>query len=231
SVYMQMEAPQDIEPMVEIVRAIGEIRDGQEIDFLVDVVMQSDHPVLRQAAEEALNGRLTEGLNVEMRGETVSPTLVIDWDQLAAYGPRPLLTLFTERGPIVIEMDAEQAPQTVQKIIRSTVRGDYDGVPFHRVVSNFVIQGGDYFRQDGFGGPDVAIRSEFTRIRYRTGTAGIASSGKDTEGVQYFITHSMQPHLDGRYSAFGRVIHGQDVVDAIQQGDVVVRARITRDEG
>jgi len=230
SVYEDMEAPADIEPMVEIIKAVGEIRDGQEIDFLVDVVMQSHHPVLREAAEEALNGRLDEGIDVEARGETVTSTVLIDWDQLARYGSRPLLTLFTEYGPIVIEMDAEQAPQTVQKIIRSTIRGDYDGVPFHRVVPNFVIQGGDYFRQDGFGGPEVAIRSEFTRIRYRTGTAGIASSGKDTEGVQYFITHSIQPHLDGRYTAFGRVIHGQDVVDVIQQGDVVERANVTKIE-
>jgi len=167
---------------------------------------------------------------VDATGSAAPATVLIDWDQLAEYGPRPLLTLFTKYGPIVIEMDAEQAPQTVQKIIRSTIRGDYDGVPFHRVVPNFVIQGGDYFRQDGFGGPEVAIRSEFTRIRYTTGTAGIASSGKDTEGVQYFITHSMQPHLDGRYTAFGRVVYGQDVVDVIQQGDVVVRAVVGRDD-
>lgn len=230
SVFEQMEAPADIEPMVEIINAVGEIRDGQEIDFLVDVVIQSGHPVLRQAATDALNGRLDEGIDVEARGETIPTTLLIDWDQLAGYGRRPLLTLFTERGTIVIEMDTEQAPQTVQKLIRSAVRGDYDGVPFHRVVPNFVVQGGDYFRQDGFGGPEVAIRSEFTRIRYRTGTVGIASSGKDTEGVQYFITHSMQPHLDGRYTAFGQLIYGQDVVDRVQQGDVVVRATISKDE-
>ncbi len=228
AVYLQMEAPADIEPMVEIVKAIGEIRDGQEIDFLVDVVMQSGHTILRQAAEEALNGRLEEGIDAEMRGETVTSTVLIDWEQLADYGPRPLLTLFTEHGPIVIEMDAEQAPQTVQKIIRTAILGDYDGVPFHRVVPNFVIQGGDHFREDGFGGPDVSIRSEFTRIHYTTGTAGMASSGKDTEGVQYFVTHSMQPHLDGRYTAFGRVIHGQDVVDVVQQGDVVVHVTATK---
>ena len=229
SVYGEMVAPFDIEPMVEIIKAVGEIRDGQEIGFLMDVMMQSTHGVLREAAEKALNGRLDEGIDVDATGSAAPRTVLIDWDQLADYGPRPLLTLFTEHGPIVIEMDAQQAPQTVQKIIRSAIRGDYDGVPFHRVVPNFVIQGGDYFRRDGFGGPDVAIRSEFTRIRYRTGTAGIASSGKDTEGVQYFITHSMQPHLDGRYTAFGQVIQGQDVVDRIRQGDLVVRAVVVKD--
>lgn len=226
STYEELEAPADTDAMTAIIRAIGEIRDGQEIDFLVDVMMQSNSPALREAAEEALNGRLVDGIEVSNRTENIPPTILIDWEQLAEYGERPLLTLFTVYGPIVIEMDAEQAPQTVQKIIRSTVRGDYDGVPFHRVVANFVIQGGDYFREDGFGGPEVAIRSEFTRIRYTTGTAGMASSGKDTEGVQYFVTHTPTPHLDGHYTAFGRVIHGQDVVDRIQVGDVVVRARV-----
>ena len=97
-------------------------------------------------------------------------------------------------------------------------------MPFHRVVANFVVQGGDHVRRDGYGGPETPIRSEFTRIRYETGTIGMASSGKDTEGSQYFITH--RPHLDGRYTAFGRVIEGQDVVDALLQGDLVRRARI-----
>lgn len=230
SAYAGLEAPADTDAMIAILDALAKIRDGQGIKFLVDTMMQAEYPPIREAAENALNERLVDGVDVEHRTENVSQTILIDWDQLAEYGPRPLLTLFTDYGPIVIEMDAEQAPQTVQKIIRSTVRGDYNNVPFHRVVPNFVIQGGDYFRQDGFGGPDVAIRSEFTRIRYRTGTAGMASSGKDTEGVQYFITHSMQPHLDGRYTAFGHVVHGQEAVDQMRQGDVVVEARITRDE-
>jgi peptidylprolyl isomerase len=107
------------------------------------------------------------------------------------------------------------------------VRGEYDGVPFHRVVPNFVVQGGDFYRGDGFGGPAVPIRSEFTRLRYTTGTAGMASAGKDTEGVQYFVTHSPQPHLDGRYTAFGRVVVGQDVAGTLRQGDRVLRAVIT----
>src|SRR5690606_41496919 len=74
---------------------------------------------------------------------------------------------------------------------------------------------------------EVPIRSEFTRLRYATGTAGMASAGKDTEGVQYFVTHSPQPHLDGRYTAFGRVVVGQDVADRLEQGDRVLRAVVT----
>ena len=226
-VYAQMEAPEDIEPMVEIVRAVGRVRDGEEIEFLVSVIIEAPHPVLREAAEAALDGRLEEGIDVATSGPEDPPTVEINWERLVPLGPRPLLTLFTERGAVVIELDAEQAPQTVYKLWRTAVRGEYDGVPFHRVVPNFVVQGGDFYRGDGFGGPEVPIRSEFTRLRYATGTAGMASAGKDTEGVQYFVTHSPQPHLDGRYTAFGRVVVGQDVVDRLEQGDRVLRAVVT----
>jgi len=126
----------------------------------------------------------------------------------------------------VLELDASQAPQTVQTITRFAREGRYDGVPFHRVIANFVIQGGDFARGDGYGGPDFFLRSELTRIPYRTGTLGMASAGKDTEGSQFFITHSMQPHLDGGYTAFGRVVEGQDVVDRILANDRVLSATV-----
>ncbi len=92
------------------------------------------------------------------------------------------------------------------------------------MVPGFVIQGGDVGRGDGWGGPGFAIRSELTRISFDRGVLGMASAGKDTEGSQYFVTHGMQPHLDGRYTAFGRVVSGMQVVDAIQRGDRVRRA-------
>ncbi len=225
-VYAELEAPRDLEPMVEILRAAGQVRDGAEIAFLVDAAM-AGHPALRAAARDALNDRLVEGIGVALTGEVAPPTVRIEWDDLADLGPRPLLTLFTEHGPIVIEMDAEGAPQTVQRLARTARRGDYDGVPFHRVVPNFVIQGGDYVREDGWGGPDVSLRSELTRHRFRRGTAGMASAGKDTEGVQFFVTHGPTPHLDGRYTAFGRVVAGQDAADRIRQGDVVLKAVVT----
>ncbi|HEX9950410.1 MAG TPA: peptidylprolyl isomerase [Rubricoccaceae bacterium] len=228
SVYAQMSAPEDVEPMVEIIGALGTIRDGQEVDFLVGVAL-TGHPVLATAARRALNDRLVEGIDVTARGaDAVMETTGIDWTYLARVGPRPRLVLDTDRGQVVIELDAESAPQTVQTIAIAAASGRYDGVPFHRVVSNFVVQGGDYFRRDGYGGPAVPIRSEFTRLRYTVGTAGIASAGKDTEGVQFFVTHSPQPHLDGHYTAFGRVIAGQDVVDRLLQGDLVRRAHIGR---
>ena len=150
----------------------------------------------------------------------------IDWAFLREMGEHPELHLETEKGKIVLVLKTESAPMTTQTLLQAARAGRYDGVPFHRVVPNFVIQGGDYTRRDGFGGDGPFIRSEFTRLPYRRGTAGIASAGKDTEGNQYFVVHSMQPHLDGRYSAFGYVIEGEDVVDRVYEDDRVVRATV-----
>jgi cyclophilin family peptidyl-prolyl cis-trans isomerase len=94
----------------------------------------------------------------------------------------------------------------------------YDGLTFHRIVPNFVVQGGDP-RGDGWGGPGFALRSEFGMGHYERGTVGIASSGKDTEGSQFFVTHSHQPHLDGRYTIIGTVTAGMEVIDRLQIGD------------
>ncbi|MDT7857648.1 peptidylprolyl isomerase [Rubrivirga sp. S365] len=228
-VYADLDAPADVEPMVEILRAAGQIRDGSEVDFLVGVALQGGHPVLRRAARDALNDRLTEGVEVDLAGEGGVETTSVDWDFLARLGSAPRLVLDTDRGRVEIELDVESAPQTAQRIAATAARDLYDGVPFHRVVPAFVVQGGDYTRRDGYGGPATPIRSEFTRLRFTTGTAGMASAGKDTEGAQFFVTHGPQPHLDGRYTAFGRVVAGQDVVDRILQGDLIRSARIARD--
>jgi peptidylprolyl isomerase len=134
------------------------------------------------------------------------------------------LILETEKGRVVLALDAEEAPLTVQTMAGFAAAGQLDDVPFHRVVPNFVVQGGDFTRKDGFGGPGFAIRSEFTQISYARGVVGMASSGKDTEGSQYFITHSPQPHLDGGYTAFGWVVDGMDVLDRIYEEDRVVTA-------
>ena len=228
--YRTLAAPEDIEPMTALIAAIGRVRDGAELDFLVGVTLQEGNQVLREAARQAMNDRLEQGVDVEITGGGTAATTGIDWAHLAGVGQRPTLVLETDRGRVEIEMDAEAAPQTVQLVTRTAAGGRYDGVPFHRVVADFVVQGGDYFRGDGYGGPETPIRSEFTRLRYRRGTLGMASAGKDTEGVQFFVTHSDQPHLDGRYTAFGRVVRGQEVVDQILQGDLVRRARVVRGE-
>jgi peptidyl-prolyl cis-trans isomerase B (cyclophilin B) len=128
--------------------------------------------------------------------------------------------LETSRGTITLELFYHQAPMTVNNFISLAEKGFYDNLIFHRVVPNFVIQDGCP-RGDGWGGPGYAIRSEFNRLDYITGTLGMANSGKDTGGSQYFITLSPQPHLDARYTAFGRVIEGLDSVQQIVRGDAI----------
>lgn len=221
SVYLQLAAPDDLAARVAIARALGELRDATAVALLRQA-RDSAFPELRAAAAAAL-ARIT-GEPAALPATDPAPAPTIQWDWLAEWGSAPRLRLETARGVIVIELSVEQAPLTTQTVLGLALEGRYDGVPFHRVVPNFVIQGGDVERGDGWGGPGFVIRSELTRIPYLLGTAGVASSGKDTEGSQYFVTHSMQPHLDGRYTAFGALVEGVDVLDAIREGDVVIRA-------
>jgi cyclophilin family peptidyl-prolyl cis-trans isomerase/HEAT repeat protein len=131
----------------------------------------------------------------------------------------------TDRGTIQIELAVLEAPLTVDNFIALARRGFFNGLTFHRVVPDFVVQGGDP-RGDGEGGPGYTLRNEISEQPYLRGTVGIALDWADTGGSQFFITHSPQPHLDGRYTVFGRVIAGMDAVDKIQQGDVIRRVRV-----
>lgn len=131
----------------------------------------------------------------------------------------------TDRGTIQIELAVLDAPVTVDNFVTLARRGFFDGIPIHRVVPDFVIQGGDP-RGDGEGGPGFTIRDEINQRPYLRGTVGMALDWADTGGSQFFITHSPQPHLDGRYTVFGRVLAGMDVVDRIEQWDVIRRVRV-----
>ena len=129
-------------------------------------------------------------------------------------------TINTVRGPIRLELFGADAPITVWNFLSLARSGYYRNTRFHRVVPNFVAQDGDP-RDDGNGGPGYAIRDEMNRHRYERGAVGMALSGPDPGGSQYFITHSPQPHLDGHYTVFGRVVRGYDVLDRIVQGDLI----------
>jgi len=131
----------------------------------------------------------------------------------------------TDRGSIQLELAVLDAPITVDTFVTLARNGFFNGIPIHRVVSDFVIQGGDP-RGDGEGGPGFTIRDELNQRPYLRGTVGIALDWADTGGSQFFITHSPQPQLDARYTVFGRVISGMDVVDKIEQWDVIRRVRV-----
>jgi cyclophilin family peptidyl-prolyl cis-trans isomerase len=133
--------------------------------------------------------------------------------------------IVTSRGTISLELFADDAPLTVRNFASLARRGYFNGQEWPRVVPNFVIQGGDP-RGDTSGGPGYAIRDEINRHRYLTGTLGMALSGPDTGGSQWFITHSPQPHLDGTYTVFGRVVEGMDVVNRVLPGDRIERIEV-----
>jgi cyclophilin family peptidyl-prolyl cis-trans isomerase/HEAT repeat protein len=142
----------------------------------------------------------------------------------------PIAEINTDRGQIRVRLLYDNAPRTVSNFIKLAESGFYDGVIFHRVVPNFVIQAGDP-HGDGFGGPGYTIRSEFNRHEYTRGTMGMAHAGKDTGGSQWFICHSPQPHLNGRYTAFGQVIYGMRIVDRILVGDKINSIEIINPDG
>lgn len=134
--------------------------------------------------------------------------------------------LTTEKGDFTIDLAPEDAPLTVDNFIKLARLGYFNGVTVHRVVPNFVMQDGDP-RGDGNGGPGYSIRCEINTLEYGRGAVGMALSGKDTGGSQWFVTHSPQPHLDGGYTVFGRVNENDmKVVDAIARGDKILSVKI-----
>jgi cyclophilin family peptidyl-prolyl cis-trans isomerase len=156
-------------------------------------------------------------------------TLAADAYATVRIGNPPVSTqlfLDTDRGTIQIELAVLDAPLTVENFITLARKGYFNGLSVHRVVPDFVVQDGDP-RGDGEGGPGYSIRDELNQRPYLRGTVGMAlDPWPDTGGSQYFITHSPQPHLDAKYTVFGRVIAGMDVVDKIQQWDVIRSVRI-----
>jgi cyclophilin family peptidyl-prolyl cis-trans isomerase len=137
----------------------------------------------------------------------------------------PHVFLDTDRGTVEIELAVLEAPLTAENFLALARRGYFSGMAIHRVVPNFVVQAGDQ-RGDGEGGPGYTLRDEINTLPYLRGTVGMALDGADTGGSQFFITHSPQPHLDGKYTVFGRVVAGMDVVDSLQQWDVIRRVRV-----
>ncbi len=150
----------------------------------------------------------------------------IDWETFNGLSPEPKAVLRTKSGDITIRLLPDIAPGSVVNFVKLAREGFYDGKNFHRVVANFVIQGGCP-RGDGYGSLDYSIRSELAPVYYdREGYVGMASAGNHTEGTQFFITHSPTPHLDGNYTIFGRVMDGMNVVHQIKMGDVIEKVLI-----
>ena len=148
-------------------------------------------------------------------GRTVAPIEAIQADDLTA-------VITTPKGDIRVTLFPAEAPVTVANFVNLAQRGYYDGLKFHRVIANFMIQGGDP-NGTGTGGPGYRFADEFSpSLRHNSaGILSMANSGPGTNGSQFFITHGPTPHLDDLHSIFGKVSSGQDVVDAVAQDDVM----------
>jgi len=140
-------------------------------------------------------------------------------------GKQYTATIETEKGDLVLELFASDVPLTVNNFVFLAREGFYDGTTFHRVIADFMIQGGDP-TGTGSGNPGYSFADEFTEHTHVAGALSMANSGSDTNGSQFFITHSPQPHLDGHHSVFGQLIEGMDVLKKIEQGDTVIRITI-----
>jgi cyclophilin family peptidyl-prolyl cis-trans isomerase len=166
----------------------------------------------------------------EERPEPAKPKIPfghpIDWERLNVVTQSTEAVIETAKGKITLELYPEWAPSSVANFLELAATGFFNGKNFHRVVPNFVVQGGCP-RGDGYGALDYTIRSEIGLAWYdAAGYLGMASAGPDTEGTQFFITHSPTPHLDGNYTIFGKVKSGMDVVDALQMGDVMEKVSV-----
>jgi cyclophilin family peptidyl-prolyl cis-trans isomerase/HEAT repeat protein len=204
---------------LSILDSLGKQKTAAANEAIKTALDSSDYLVRRHAA--ALLKANGAGDFSTRIGTVQTRNTLADYQRaISRIGANVRATVSTTRGSFTIELLPEDAPLTVDNFVQLAKRGYFKGITVHRVVPNFVIQDGDP-RGDGNGGPGYQIRCEINLVAYDRGAVGMALSGKDTGGSQWFVTHSPQPHLDGGYTVFGRVVSGMEVVDGITRGDVI----------
>ncbi len=218
--FNDLKYPEDLLLQLIFIDAFKNLGDKTIVSDLRQLV-NSDNYDLAKASSDAI-----EALTGEKPVMTANNKYDFDWSFIESLSSPLKATLKTSKGDIKLELFTDIAPFTVQSFIKLAQKDFFDSTRFHRVVPNFVIQGGDP-TSTGYGGPEYSQRSENSPLTYEEGTLGMASSGKDTEGSQFFITHSATPHLDGRYTIFGRVTDGMDVVERVMVGDVLIDVSVT----
>ena len=201
------------EPLLAVA-TLARTRPGPAMQALRHTLLKHADAGVRDAAGDVPSGERAPGPRALALPEPAPGTL-----PLAA-------VLHTSRGEIVIAFERELAPRTVKNFSDLAAKKIFNGTPFHRVIADFVSQGGDP-RGDGSGGPGFSVPCENSDASFSRGAEGMAHAGKDTGGSQFFLTHSLQPHLDGRYTLFARVVDGDDVMDALQKDDILVSVEIT----
>jgi cyclophilin family peptidyl-prolyl cis-trans isomerase/HEAT repeat protein len=202
-----------------ILGALAKQKSAASNDAIKTALNSQNHLIRRRAV--ALLKANGAGDFSDRIGTVQTGNKLIDYRRaIARFGKKVTVTVVTSKGPFTIEFLPEEAPLTIDNFIKLALRGYFNGQTIPRVVPNFVIQAGDP-RGDQNGGPGYSIRCEINEMLFERASVGMALSGKDTGGSQWFVTHSPQPHLDGGYTVFGRVIRGMDVVDSIARGDAI----------
>jgi len=208
-----------------ILGALAKQKSATANDAIKTALDSSNHLIRRRAV--ALLKTNGVGDFSERIGTVQTSNTALDYRRaMSRIGKHVTATVITTRGPFTIQFLPEDAPLTVDNFVRLARHGYFNGQTIPRVVPNFVIQAGDS-RGDQNGGPGYQIRCEINEVMFERAAVGMALSGKDTGGSQWFVTHSAQPHLDGGYTVFGNVIRGMDVVDNIVRGDVIRRVIVS----
>lgn len=212
--YKELVYPKDKDAMILFINEFGELKMTEAENTLKENLNSVNYDICKSSANA-----LKKITGKDYKFKTGFRT-DFDWEFIKTLDKKKYATLKTEKGNIKIKLLPEVALFSVVNFIKLAGKKFYDKTTFPRVVPNFVIQGGDP-QNTGYGGPDYSIRSEFSPLHYERGIFGMASEGRDTEGSQFFIMHSPHFHLDGRYTIFGEVVEGMEVVDKIAFSDVL----------
>lgn len=222
TIYQFFTAPDTIEGKVAILNALSTAGDSSSLEIIKTGLKDSDRLVV-VAAVKAMKAITGKDESAQIPLNSSYPVTVPTQAALqASSGAR--IAFKTNRGEFVMRLN-NVAPLTSTQIVKFARDGFYDKKRFHRVVPNFVVQGGDP-RGDGFGGPGFLIRDEVSSLHHDRATVGIATAGKDTGGCQFFVNLGSNPHLEGRYTVFGEVVSGMDIVDKLEIGDEIITARV-----
>ncbi len=220
--FHKFEAPRDLEAMEPIITALDSIASQEAVPFLNEQ-LKNPYPSIREAAQRALV-HITGKKNIPLPAVDEIYPVRMDFPPLSPDSNYSAI-FKTAAGNFTIKLAPEKAPLTVANFVHLVKKKFYNGILFHRVVPGFVTQAGDP-RGDGWGGPGYAILCEYNDLTYERGMVGMALAGKDTGGSQFFVTHTPQPHLNGRYTIFGEISEGLDIVDRVTKYDKIEQANI-----
>lgn len=218
--YSRFSESKDSETLVSILEVINKLKLSSSISFLDSIYLNTQNPGIAIMAKKGLAefdigapAKVNSGINL-----FVPDSIIYDSDPIK-------ITILTNKGDIEVELWPRENPLTVSNFLHLIKKGFYKNILFHRVVSDFVIQAGDP-TGTGWGGPGYSIPCEYNNKPFVQGSVGMATAGKDTGGSQFFICHSEQPHLNRRYTNFGIVKSGMDVVDKITKDDKILNITI-----